>query len=42
MSGREDILMAKMLVDARDAVVEMLEIMDQLQGRDLPEQSSSN
>jgi hypothetical protein len=42
MSGREDILMAKMLVDARDAVVEMLEIMDRLQGSDLPEQSSSN
>ena len=42
MSGREDILMAKMLVDARDAVVEMLEIMDRLQARDLPEQSSSN
>ncbi len=31
MAGRENILAGKLLVDARDKLVEMLEIMDQLQ-----------
>ena len=31
MAGREDILAGKLLVDARDKLVEMLEIIDQLQ-----------
>ena len=31
MAGREDILAGKMLVDARDKLAEMLEIIDQLQ-----------
>ena len=31
MAGREDILAAKMLVDARERLVEMLNIIDQLQ-----------
>ena len=31
MAGREDILAGKMLVDARDKLTEMLEIIDQLQ-----------
>jgi len=31
MAGREDILAGKLLVDARDRLVEMLEIIDQLQ-----------
>ena len=30
MAGREDILAGKLLVDARDKLVEMLEIIDQL------------
>ena len=30
MAGREDILAGKLLVDARDTLVEMLEIIDQL------------
>ena len=30
MAGREDILSAKILVDARDKLVEMLEIIDQI------------
>jgi hypothetical protein len=31
MAGREDILAGKLLVDARDKLVEMLEIIDELQ-----------
>jgi hypothetical protein len=31
MAGRENILAGKLLVDARDKLVEMLEIIDQLQ-----------
>ncbi len=31
MAGREDILAGKLLVDARDKLAEMLEIIDQLQ-----------
>jgi hypothetical protein len=31
MAGREDILAGKLLVDARDKLVEMLESIDQLQ-----------
>ena len=34
MAGREDILAGKLLVDARDKLVEMLEIIDQLQDDD--------
>ena len=34
MAGRGEILSAKKLVDARDKLVEMLEIIDQLQGGD--------
>ena len=34
MAGREDILAGKLLVDARDKLVEMLEIIDQLQAGD--------
>ena len=34
MAGREDILAGKLLVDARDRLVEMLEIIDQLQADD--------
>ena len=42
LSGREEILMVKMLADTRSAVVEMLEIMDQLPTNDPPGQSSSD
>jgi len=31
MAGREDILAGKLLVDARDKLVEMLEIIDELE-----------
>jgi hypothetical protein len=34
MAGREDILAGKLLVDARDKLVDMLEIIDQLQAGD--------
>jgi len=34
IAGREDILAGKLLVDARDKLVEMLEIIDQLQADD--------
>ncbi len=34
MAGREDFLAGKLLVDARDKLVEMLEIIDQLQAGD--------
>ena len=34
MAGREDILAGKLLVDAHDKLVEMLEIIDQFQARD--------
>ncbi len=34
MAGREDILAGKLLVDARDKLVEMLETIDQLQAGD--------
>lgn len=34
MAGREDVLSAKKLVDARDKLTEMLEIIDQLQDDD--------
>ena len=34
MAGREDILAGKLLVDARDKLVEMLEIIDQLHAGD--------
>ena len=34
MAGREDILAGKLLVDARDKLVEMLEIIDQLYAGD--------
>lgn len=37
MAGRGDVLSAKKLVDARDKLVEMLEIIDQLQGNDITE-----
>jgi hypothetical protein len=33
MAGREDILAGKLLVDARDKLVEMLEIIDDLQAK---------
>ena len=36
MSGREEILTAKKLVDARNTLVEMLKTIDQLQGSDPP------
>ena len=36
MSGREEILTAKKLVDARSTLVEMLKTIDQLQGSDPP------
>jgi len=42
LSGRKEILMVKMLADTRSAVVEMLEIMDQLPTNDPPGQSSSD
>jgi hypothetical protein len=35
MSGREDILAGKLLVDARDKLTEMLEIIDQLHAENL-------
>ncbi len=41
MSGREDILTAKKLVDARSILVEMLEMIDRLQASDPPGKSSS-
>ena len=34
MAGREDILAGKLLVNARDKLVEMLEIIDQLKAND--------
>jgi hypothetical protein len=34
MAGREDILAGKLLVDGRDKLIEMLEIIDQLQTGD--------
>ncbi len=34
MAGREDILVGKLLVDGRDKLIEMLEIIDQLQTGD--------
>lgn len=37
LAGREDILAGKTLVDARDKLVEMLEIIDQLQAHDSAE-----
>jgi hypothetical protein len=37
MSGRGDVLSAKKLVDARDKLVEMLDIIHQLQGNDKTE-----
>jgi hypothetical protein len=46
MAGREDILAGKLLVDARDKLVEMLEIIDQLQAKnpvaDSPSEPSPN
>ena len=36
MSGREEILTAKKLVDARNTLVEMLKTIDELQGSDPP------
>jgi hypothetical protein len=36
MAGREEILTAKMLVDARSILVEMLETIDRLQASNLP------
>ncbi len=35
MAGREDILAGKLLVDARDRLVEMLEIIDELQSGEM-------
>jgi len=37
MAGRGDVLSAKKLVDARDKLVEMLEIINQLKGNDIME-----
>ena len=37
MAGRGDVLCAKKLVDARDKLVEMLDIIHQLQGNDITE-----
>ncbi len=42
MSGREDILTAKKLVDARNTLVEMLEFIDRLQAKDPPGKPSSD
>ena len=42
MAGREDVLSAKKLVDARDKLVEMLEIIDQLQGDKTMENGDRN
>ncbi len=42
MSGREDILTAKKLVDARGTLVEMLELIDRLQASDRQGRSSSD
>jgi hypothetical protein len=42
MSGREDILTAKKLVDARSTLVEMLEFIDRLQTSDPPGKSSND
>lgn len=42
MAGREDILAGKMLVDARDKLVEMLEIIDQLQASEWAERSHTD
>ena len=42
MSGREDILTAKKLVDARSTLVEMLEFIDRLQAKDPPGKPSSD
>ena len=42
MSGREDILTAKKLVDARSTLVEMLEFIDRLQASDPPGKPSSD
>ena len=36
MTGREDILAGKLLIDSRDILVEMLEIIDQLQPGNSP------
>ncbi len=41
MAGRENILAGKLLVDARDKLVEMLEIIDQLQAKNLVADSPS-
>lgn len=42
MAGRGDVLSAKKLVDARDKLVEMLEIIDQLQGNDITESADQD
>ena len=42
MSGRQNILTAKKLVDARNTLVEMLKMIDRLQANDLPGKSSSD
>ncbi len=41
MAGRENILAGKLLVDARDKLVETLEIIDQLQAKNLVADSPS-
>ena len=42
MPGREDVLTAKKLVDARGTLVEMLEFIDRLQTSDPPGKSSND
>ncbi|MDA0703460.1 MAG: hypothetical protein O3A96_09545 [Proteobacteria bacterium] len=42
MAGREDILAGKLLIDARDKLVEMLEIIDQLQASDFAATRTGN
>jgi len=42
MAGRGDVLSAKKLANARDKLVEMLEIIDQLQGNEATENINRN
>ena len=42
MADRGDVLSAKKLVDARDKLIEMLEIIDQLQGNDITESADQD
>lgn len=42
MAGREDILQGKLLVDARDELVEMIEIIDRLRPEAFDGERSEN